>query len=115
MINECIFCQVASGRMASDIVYEDNDVVAFNDINPEAPIHVLVVPRKHVASLNETIPEDGALLGKLITTAVTLAKQRNLDTDGYRIVINTGLQAGQTVEHIHLHLLGGRIFEWPPG
>lgn len=115
MMNECLFCQIAAGKMASDIVYEDNDVIAFNDISPEAPTHVLIVPRRHVASLNETVGGDAPLLGKMMTTAVKLAKQRNLDSDGYRLVMNTGREAGQTVDHIHLHLLGGRALTWPPG
>ena len=114
-MENCIFCQIAGGKIASDIVYEDNQVVAFTDINPEAPTHVLIVPRRHVASLNEVVPEDAALLGKLVQTAALIAKQKNLEQDGYRLVINTGRLAGQTVDHIHFHLLGGRQLTWPPG
>ena len=115
MNDECLFCQIASGKIASDIVYEDNDVVAFTDISPGAPTHLLVVPRRHIASLNDLNPKDGELLGKMVSTAATLAKQRSLDDGGYRLVINAGRDAGQTVDHIHLHLLGGRSLSWPPG
>lgn len=115
MNDECLFCQIASGQLASDIVYEDNDVVAFNDISPGAPTHLLVVPRRHIANLNDIKPQDGELLGKMVSTAIKLAKQRSLDDKGYRLVVNTGLEAGQTVDHIHLHLLGGRTLSWPPG
>ena len=115
MNDECLFCRIASGKIASDIVYENNDVVAFTYISPEAPTHLLVVPRRHIASLNDLKSKDGKLLGKMVSTAATLAKQRNLDESGYRLVINTGRAAGQTVDHIHLHLLGGRSLSWPPG
>lgn len=114
-MNECIFCQIAAGKIASDIVYEDSDVIAFTDVSPEAPTHLLIVPRRHVASLNDTDAGDAELLGKLMATAVELAKERNLENNGYRLVMNTGLGAGQTVDHIHLHLLGGRALTWPPG
>lgn len=114
-MNECIFCQIAAGKIASDIVYEDSDVIAFTDVDPEAPTHLLIVPRRHVASLNDTDAGDAELLGKLMATAVELAKQRNLENNGYRLVMNTGSGAGQTVDHIHLHLLGGRALTWPPG
>lgn len=114
-MNECIFCQIAAGKIASDIVYEDSDVIALTDVSPEAPTHLLIVPRRHVASLNDTDAGDAELLGKLMATAVELAKQRNLENNGYRLVMNTGSGAGQTVDHIHLHLLGGRALTWPPG
>ncbi|MDP1808221.1 MAG: histidine triad nucleotide-binding protein [Actinomycetota bacterium] len=114
-MDDCIFCRIATGKLASDIVYEDNDVIAFTDINPEAPTHLLVVPRRHIASLNTAEPADAELLGKAMLTAASLAKQRGLDGPGYRIVANTGKEAGQTVDHIHFHLLGGRFMSWPPG
>lgn len=112
---DCIFCQIASGQVASEIVYQDDDIVAFNDINPEAPIHILIIPRKHLASLNEATLEDAALIGKVILTASKLAKEREVEESGYRLVANTGPQAGQTVKHLHFHLLAGRHFSWPPG
>lgn len=114
-MDDCIFCRIAAGKLASDIVYEDNDVIAFTDINPEAPTHLLVVPRRHIASLNAAEAADAELLGKVMLTAATLAKQRGLDGTGYRVVANTGREAGQTVDHIHFHLLGGRFMKWPPG
>ncbi len=115
MNDECLFCQIASGKIASDIVYEDNDVVAFTDVSPGAPTHLLIVPRVHLASLNDTDTKDIELLGKMMRAAITLAKEHDLAEGGYRLVINTGKDAGQTVGHIHLHLLGGRSLSWPPG
>lgn len=114
-MDDCLFCQIAAGKLASDIVYEDNDIVAFNDINPEAPVHTLVVPRRHIATLNDALAADAELLGKLMLVATSLAKQKGLDLTGYRLVANTGREAGQTVDHIHIHLLGGRFLSWPPG
>lgn len=111
----CIFCQIAAGEVASDIVYQDEDVVAFNDINPEAPVHILIVPKRHLANLNEATADDAELLGKVVLTASRLAKEREVDKTGYRLVANTGPQAGQTVHHLHFHLLAGRHFSWPPG
>lgn len=114
-MDECIFCQIAAGKLPSDIVYEDNDIVAFTDINPEAPTHLLIIPRRHISSLSEANAQDTDILGKLLLRGATLAKQRGLDSTGFRLVANTGKQAGQTVDHIHLHLLGGRFLSWPPG
>lgn len=114
-MDDCLFCQIAAGKLASDVVYEDNDIVAFNDINPEAPVHVLVVPRRHIATLNDALAADAELLGKLMLVAASLAKQKGLDLAGYRLVANTGREAGQTIDHIHFHLLGGRFLSWPPG
>lgn len=114
-MNECIFCQIAAGKIASDIVYEDNDVVAFTDVEPVAPVHLLIVPRRHIPSLNAATPADAPILGKLFNTAAILAKQRRLDETGYRLVLNTGREAGQTVDHVHAHLIGGRAMTWPPG
>jgi len=114
-MDDCIFCRIAAGKLASDIVYEDNDVVAFTDINPEAPTHLLVVPRRHISSLSAAEPADAELLGKVMLVATALARQRGLDAAGYRLVANTGREAGQTVDHVHFHLLGGRYMQWPPG
>jgi len=115
MGQECIFCAIASGKVQSRIAYEDEDVVAFHDINPQAPVHILVIPRKHIASLNEVSNEDLQLLGKLLLVARDIAKSEGISEGGYRIVLNTNRGAGQSVFHIHLHLLGGRLFSWPPG
>ncbi len=114
-MDNCIFCQIAAGEMTSDIIYKDDEVIAFNDMNPEAPTHFLVVPRRHITNLEEAKSEDAALIGKLMTTAALLARQRNLETDGYRVVMNVGKMGGQTMDHIHLHFLGGRFMKWPPG
>ena len=115
MTDECIFCQIAGGKIPADLVYEDNDIVAFTDINPEAPVHLIIIPRNHIASLNDLEKKDTELLGRINMTAITLAKQRGLDKTGYRLVSNMGRQAGQTVDHVHYHLLGGRFMMWPPG
>jgi len=111
---DCIFCKIVAGDIPSDRVYEDDQVVAFRDLNPQAPVHVLVVPRKHIASLNEVDPGDRALLGHLLLTTQTLAGRLGVDS-GYRVVNNCGASAGQSVFHIHFHLLGGRPMSWPPG
>lgn len=110
---DCIFCRIAAREIPSNIVYESDDCVAFRDVNPQAPVHILVVPRAHVGSLNETT--DAALVGRLSIVAAELAKQEGIAESGYRTVINTNGDAGQTVFHIHLHLLGGRPMGWPPG
>ncbi len=110
----CLFCKIAAKKIPSKIVYEDSDIFAFEDISPQAPTHVLVCPRKHLASLNEATAEDQALIGKLHLVAAQLARERNL-LEGYRTVFNNGPGAGQSVFHLHLHLLGGRQFRWPPG
>ena len=111
----CLFCEIVAGRIPSKKAYEDDSVVAFHDINPQAPIHVLIVPRKHIASLLDTAPEDDALLGSLVRRACDLAKQMGLAERGFRLVFNSGDDAGYSVYHVHLHLLGGRRLGWPPG
>ncbi len=111
----CIFCRIIERQAPGKIVYEDDAVVAFEDVNPQAPVHLLIVPRKHLASLDEATPEDALLLGRLLTVAAQLARERHLEAKGYRTVINHGSWAGQSVFHIHVHLLGGRVFHWPPG
>lgn len=110
----CLFCKILSGEIPAKPLHEDGDVFAFADINPQAPVHVLVVPRKHVASLDHVGEGDGALLGKLLETAARIAREKGL-AQGYRVVINTGSHGGQTVDHLHVHLLGGRPMHWPPG
>ncbi|HME11918.1 MAG TPA: histidine triad nucleotide-binding protein [Candidatus Acidoferrum sp.] len=111
---DCLFCKIAAKKIPAKILHEDADVFAFADINPQAPTHILLCPQKHFASLNEASPEDQALLGKLQLVAADLARKHNL-LPGYRTVINSGAGAGQTVFHLHVHLLGGREFAWPPG
>lgn len=114
MSADCLFCKIAARQIPSKIVYENSDIFAFEDIGPQAPTHLLICPRKHIASLGDTSEEDELMLGRLQTVAAKLARERNL-TDGYRTVINNGPAAGQSVGHLHLHLLGGRTFRWPPG
>jgi histidine triad (HIT) family protein len=109
----CIFCKILKGEIPSTKVYEDADLFAFRDINAQAPNHVLVIPREHLASVDELRPENAALGGKLLMAGAKIAKQ--LGTPSYRLVLNTGAEAGQTVFHIHLHVLSGRKFGWPPG
>jgi histidine triad (HIT) family protein len=110
----CLFCKIIEGSIPSTKVHEDELCYAFADINPVAPTHVILVPREHLASLDDTDPDHGEMLGHLLLTATEIARKQNL-TNGYRIVINTGEDGGQTVEHLHLHLLGGRELAWPPG
>ena len=114
MSADCLFCKIAEKKIPSKVVYEDEDVFAFEDIGPQAPTHILIIPRKHFASLTEATKEDAAVIGKLHLVAAELALKLTL-TDGYRTVANSGAGAGQTVFHLHLHLLGGRDFGWPPG
>ena len=111
----CLFCDIAAGKIPSQLVYEDEDVVAFHDIAPKAPTHILCIPRKHISTLNDLEEEDMNLSGKLLLTANKLAKQLGFAESGYRVVMNCNGHGGQTVFHIHLHLLGGRSFSWPPG
>jgi histidine triad (HIT) family protein len=111
----CLFCEIANGKIPSRKAYEDDTVVAFHDVKPQAPTHVLIVPRKHVTSLNDLEPEDDALVGAMVRRARDLAKQAGLAERGYRLVLNCGDDAGYSVYHIHLHLVGGRALGWPPG
>lgn len=111
----CLFCRIARGEIPAKIVHTDEDVIAFEDINPQAPVHILVIPRRHIPMLADLTATDEALVGKVVHSASTIARERNLEDDGYRLVINNGEGAGQSVFHIHAHLLGGRMFAWPPG
>jgi histidine triad (HIT) family protein len=111
----CLFCQIINRELNATIVYEDERVVAFNDINPQGPTHVLVVPRRHISSLNDLTEQDDQIVGELVRRAAGIAKSRGISAGGYRTVFNTNLDAGQTVFHIHLHLIGGRTMHWPPG
>ncbi|HZS07010.1 MAG TPA: histidine triad nucleotide-binding protein [Blastocatellia bacterium] len=112
---DCLFCRIVAGEIPSQKIYEDEHAIAFRDVNPQAPTHALLIPRRHVASLNDVTGEDHKLLGHLLCVAPKIAKQEGLADDGYRLVINTGAGAGQSVFHIHLHILGGRPLTWPPG
>jgi histidine triad (HIT) family protein len=114
MNEDCLFCKIATKKIPAQIVYEDDEVFAFEDINPQAPTHVLICPKKHFASLHEATDDDRGVIGHMGLVAAQLARARNLG-EGYRTVINTGAGAGQTVFHLHMHLLGGRAFRWPPG
>lgn len=114
-MTDCLFCKIRDGEIPADIVYEDDDVLAFRDVNPQAPAHVLVIPRKHVATVNELQSEDARLMGRLMLAAQQIAADEGIAEDGYRLVINCNAGAGQTVFHIHLHILGGRNMNWPPG
>ncbi|MGN6186240.1 MAG: histidine triad nucleotide-binding protein [Thermoanaerobaculia bacterium] len=113
--DECLFCRIAAGEIPAKKVYEDADVIAFHDINPQAPTHVLVIPRKHIAMLNDLSEADASTIGTTIVRASSIARDLQLHDDGYRLVVNNGEGAGQTVFHIHVHVLGGRGFGWPPG
>lgn len=114
-MNDCIFCKIAAGEIPSAKVYEDAACVAFNDISPQAPTHVLIIPREHVASLAETDERHCETLGQLLLTAARIAREKGFAEDGYRVVVNTNRDGGQTVYHLHVHLLGGRPFVFPPG
>ncbi len=112
---DCLFCKIINKEINSDILFEDDDVLAFKDINPQAPIHFLIVPKKHISTINDLQQEDEKITGKMILIAQSLAKQENIDEKGYRLVFNCNSEGGQAVYHIHLHLLGGRRMQWPPG
>ena len=112
---DCIFCKIATGEIPSQKVFEDDRCVAFNDLSPQAPTHILVIPRDHVDSLDRASSEDKDALGHLLLTAAEIAREKGFAEDGYRVVINTNADGGQTVFHLHVHLMGGRVFHWPPG
>ena len=114
-MSQCLFCRIAAGEIPANILYSDEDVLAFRDINPQAPLHALVIPRKHIATINDLQADDAALVGKLFLAAKQVAKEAGYAEDGYRVVMTCGLDAGQTVFHIHLHVLAGRALSWPPG
>jgi histidine triad (HIT) family protein len=114
-MSKTLFQKIADREITGDIVYEDDQVLAFRDIRPATPTHVLIVPRKPIPRINEATAEDQAVLGHLLLKAAHIARQLGLDKDGYRLVINNGAHAGETVPHLHLHILGGRAMSWPPG
>lgn len=115
MTSQCLFCRIAAGEIPSRQIYSDERVYAFADINPAAPSHFLVIPRKHLSSINDATGADEALLGHMMLTAQKIAAEQELAKDGFRLVVNTGTNGGQTVFHIHLHIIGGRQLGWPPG
>ena len=112
---DCLFCRIAAGDIPADIVHADERMIAFRDINPQAPMHVLVVPRRHIATLDDLSPDDDQLVGEMMRRAAALARESGYADRGYRTVFNCNADAGQTVFHIHLHVIGGRSLTWPPG
>ena len=112
---DCLFRRIVARQLPSDVVYEDDAVLAFNDINPQAPTHVLIVPKRHIETLNELTTDDDQIVGELVRRSAAIAKERGISEGGFRTVFNTNRDAGQTVFHIHLHLVGGRSMHWPPG
>jgi histidine triad (HIT) family protein len=114
-MSDCLFCKIRDGDIQGDIVFEDDNVLAFNDVNPQAPVHVLIIPKTHISTVNDIEAGDEAIMGKLFSAAKVIASQQGIADDGYRLVVNCNEKAGQTVFHIHMHLLGGRNMRWPPG
>lgn len=111
----CLFCKMVSREVPAKILFEDDEIFAFADLHPQAPTHALIIPKRHIESLNDASPDDAALLGKLMLTAQKLANDAGIASTGWRAVVNSGKDAGQSVFHVHLHLLGGRAMAWPPG
>ena len=114
-MSDCLFCKIGSGQIQAKVVLQDDEILAFDDVNPQAPVHVLVIPKRHVVALNDVVAGDHALLGRLLETAILVARKKGIAESGYRVVANTGRSGGQTVFHLHLHVLGGRPMAWPPG
>lgn len=112
---DCLFCAIAGGQIKANLVYQDDAVLAFTDIAPKAPVHILIIPRKHVASVLDLDASDGAVVGQIFQVAAQLARQHGIAESGFRVVANSGADAGQSVFHLHYHLLGGRRMSWPPG
>ena len=114
-MNNCLFCRISAKKIPANIIYEDSKAVAFYDINPQAPVQVLIVPKKHISTSLDITEYDNVLIGHLFRLAARIAKEKGIAVEGFRLVMNTNADAGQTVFHIHLHLLGGRQMHWPPG
>ncbi len=112
---DCLFCKILDGDIPADIIYESDLAIAFRDVNPQAPVHVLIIPRNHIATINDLDTDDAAMVGGLFMAAKEIARDEGLADDGYRVVMNCNAAAGQSVFHLHLHLLGGRSLAWPPG
>ena len=115
MADSCLFCRIVAGEIPATIVHETDETLAFRDVNPRAPSHILVIPRRHIASIDALVPADQELAGRLMLVAAEIARQEGFASQGYRVVSNVGEWGGQTVDHLHLHLMGGRAFHWPPG
>ncbi|NLG92456.1 histidine triad nucleotide-binding protein [Caproiciproducens galactitolivorans] len=111
---DCVFCKIANGEIPSNKAYEDDKVLAFYDLDPQAPVHILIIPKEHIQSVEEITPQNSAVVARIFEVAAKLAKEKNL-TDGFRVVSNVGKDGGQSVPHLHFHLLGGRSMKWPPG
>lgn len=111
----CIFCKIATGEIPANVVHEESEILAFRDLTPQAPAHILIIPKRHIATIDETDDNDESLLGKMVLTAKKIAKAEGLTEKGYRLIFNVNSGGGQQVYHIHLHLLGGRQMTWPPG
>ncbi|MBT3738266.1 MAG: histidine triad nucleotide-binding protein [Candidatus Marinimicrobia bacterium] len=114
-MDKCLFCKIINGDIAAKKVYENEHIIAFNDIDPKAPVHILVIPKKHIRSINELNSSDINLAGEIILAAKKIAKDQGIDSKGFRVVFNTNDDGGQTVYHIHMHIMGGRQMQWPPG
>jgi histidine triad (HIT) family protein len=114
-MTDCLFCKMAKGDIKPDVVYEDDHILAFRDINPQAPLHCLVIPKRHITTINDLEPGDAELVGRMYLAAKQIARENGVAESGYRTVFNCNADAGQSVWHVHLHLLGGRVMSWPPG
>ncbi len=114
-MSDCLFCKILEGEIPADIVFENDDVLAFRDVNPEAPTHILIIPRQHISTVNDLTENHELIMGKLFSVAKIIAAREGVSDDGYRMVVNCNEKAGQTVFHIHMHLLAGRSMTWPPG
>lgn len=114
-MSDCLFCGIAAGKIKANLVYQDDAVLAFKDIAPKAPVHILIIPRKHVVSVLDIEASDGVLIGQIFQVAGRLAREQGIADSGFRVVVNSGANAGQSVFHLHYHLLGGRQMAWPPG
>jgi histidine triad (HIT) family protein len=114
-MQDCLFCKIVKGEIPARIIHQDDDVIAFDDIHPQALHHKIIIPRKHIATINDLTDEDGSLVGHMVLSATKLAKELNIADQGYRLVMNCNSGGGQTVYHVHIHLLGGRSMTWPPG
>ena len=114
-MSDCLFCAIVGGKVKANLVYQDDSIVAFKDIAPKAPVHILIIPRKHLVSVSDIAEADRALIGQIFQVAARLAREQGIADSGYRVVVNSGADAGQSVFHLHFHLLGGRQMTWPPG
>ena len=114
-MSDCLFCKIVEGEIPCDKIFENDQVIAFRDLNPQAPTHILVIPRKHISTVNELTADDNNIVGEMVLAAQAVAKQEGIEESGYRLVMNCNEGAGQTVFHIHLHIMGGRRMNWPPG